>query len=134
MKLARASPKALAAVQAAVDDGLAVVVAVGLEVPTDGLGVVVADGLEVPTDGLGGLVPVGPGVLLHPASSISAAPSAANRAPSRWFRDIGGPFRSGWPGSAEEGINQIRRLPRRPGVSAAVRAVSLAMVRARTRR
>ncbi|GAB2738467.1 hypothetical protein GCM10027090_06760 [Sinomonas soli] len=93
MKLARASPKALAAVHAAVDDGLGVGVSDGLEVPADGLGVVVADGLEVPADALGVVVADGPGVLLHPASSISAAPSAANRAPSRWFRDIGGPFR-----------------------------------------
>jgi hypothetical protein len=93
LKLARASPKALAAVQAAVDDGLGVGVSDGLSVPTDAVGVVVADWLEVPPDGLDVVVADGPGVLLHPATSMSAAPSAAHRAPSRWFRDIGGPFR-----------------------------------------
>jgi hypothetical protein len=107
LKLVRASPKALAAVQAAVDDGLGVAVSDGLEVLD---GALVADGLEVPPDGLEVVVADGPGVLLHPASSMSAAPTAASRARSRWFCGMGGPFqRLRSPSGNDEGAHGVLR-------------------------
>jgi hypothetical protein len=110
LKLARASPKALAAVQAAVDDGLGVAVSDELEVPPEGLAVLVADGLEVLDGWLGVVVADGPGVLLHPASSTSVAPTAASRARSRWFCAMGGPFqRLRSPSGNDEGAHWVLR-------------------------
>ncbi|MDP9885863.1 hypothetical protein J2W21_003388 [Sinomonas atrocyanea] len=49
-------------------------------------------------------------MLLHPVSSTSAAPTAASRARSRWFRAMGGPFqRLRSPSGNDEGADRVLR-------------------------